>query len=77
MEVGDGATQLLAREGYDPAFGARPVKRALRKFIEDPLSLKLIAGDFKGAGGIRVLSDGDSGLRFERIERATNESSGA
>ena len=76
LEVEEDATQLLAREGYDPAFGARPVKRALRKYVEDPLSLKLIAGDFKGAAGIRVLGDGATSLRFERIETVSDEAQG-
>ena len=76
LEVSDEATALLAREGYDPAFGARPVKRALRKYVEDPLSLKLIAGDFKGAAGIRVIRQEDAVLSFERIERTGNATSG-
>jgi ATP-dependent Clp protease ATP-binding subunit ClpB len=71
LEVTEGATDLLAVEGYDPAFGARPVKRALRKYVEDPLSLKLIAGEFKGAKRIRVLREDESSLSFERIERTT------
>jgi ATP-dependent Clp protease ATP-binding subunit ClpB len=69
LKVSPSAVELLAQEGYDPAFGARPVKRALRKLIEDPLSIKLISGDFKGAAGIRVQrKKGATKLEFQRIE---------
>ncbi len=54
FEVTDAAVERLAELGYDPAFGARPVKRALRQHVEDDLAIKLIAGDFKGARGVRV-----------------------
>jgi len=50
----DAALHVLATEGYTPAFGARPVKRAIRQLVEDPLSYKMIAGDFAGASGIAV-----------------------
>ena len=76
LAVDDEARELLAREGYDPAFGARPVKRALRKYVEDPLSLMLISGYFKGAAGIHVRSAGKSELRFERIESDVASSEG-
>ncbi len=54
LEVTDAATDVLADAGYDPAFGARPVKRALRQLVEDPLSLQLIAGAYRDAHGVRV-----------------------
>ena len=47
----------LAKEGYDPAFGARPLRRALQKHVESPLSMKLLAGEFPG--GATVLVDVD------------------
>ena len=40
--------------GYDKAFGARPLKRALQKFVESPLSMKLLKGDFSEGGSILV-----------------------
>ena len=46
VELTDQATLWLANEGYDPAFGARPLKRALQKFVESPLSISLLSGDF-------------------------------
>ena len=48
------ARTWLANEGYDRAFGARPLKRALQKFVESPLSVKLLKGDFEKGGEILV-----------------------
>ncbi|TNF37118.1 MAG: AAA family ATPase, partial [Deltaproteobacteria bacterium] len=50
----DAALDVIAAEGFDPAFGARPVKRSIRQLVEDPLSYRIIAGDFRGASGIAV-----------------------
>ncbi len=47
IEISDSAKEYLAREGYDPAFGARPLKRALQRLIIDPLAMKLLEGKFK------------------------------
>ena len=48
------ARTWLAQEGYDKAFGARPLKRALQKFVESPLSMQLLQGDFKDGGSILI-----------------------
>ena len=47
IEISDAAKEALAREGYDPAFGARPLKRALQRLIVDPLAIRLLEGQFK------------------------------
>ena len=47
IEISNAAKEHLAREGYDPAFGARPLKRALQKLIIDPLAVRLLEGKFK------------------------------
>jgi ATP-dependent Clp protease ATP-binding subunit ClpB len=47
IEISEPAKDFLAREGYDPAFGARPLKRALQKEIIDPLAMRLLEGKFK------------------------------
>jgi ATP-dependent Clp protease ATP-binding subunit ClpC len=61
------ARRWLARQGYDPAFGARPLKRALQKYVESPLSVQLLRGDFPE--GSHVLVDvGEDGLVFERAD---------
>jgi ATP-dependent Clp protease ATP-binding subunit ClpB len=41
----DSARELLAREGYDPSFGARPLKRAIQTLIQNPLAMKLLRGE--------------------------------
>jgi ATP-dependent Clp protease ATP-binding subunit ClpB len=45
LELTDAARDLLFAEGYDPAFGARPLKRAIQKLIQDPLALKILDGE--------------------------------
>src|SRR5688500_12731811 len=47
VEISDQAKEFLAREGYDPAFGARPLKRTLQKEIIDTLAIRLLEGKFK------------------------------
>lgn len=59
VELSDAAVLWLAEEGYDPAFGARPLKRALQKHVESPLSISLLSGEF--VTGDTVLVDIDDG----------------
>jgi ATP-dependent Clp protease ATP-binding subunit ClpB len=47
IDISDAAKERIAREGYDPAFGARPLKRALQRLIIDPLAMKLLEGKFQ------------------------------
>jgi ATP-dependent Clp protease ATP-binding subunit ClpB len=47
IDISDGAKEILAKEGFDPAFGARPLKRALQRLIIDPLAIRLLEGQFK------------------------------
>ncbi|HEY4717914.1 MAG TPA: AAA family ATPase [Anaerolineales bacterium] len=54
VELSPKAREWLAEQGYDSAFGARPLKRALQKFVESPLSKQLLAGDFKPGAHIIV-----------------------
>jgi ATP-dependent Clp protease ATP-binding subunit ClpB len=54
IEISDAAKEHLAREGYDPAFGARPLKRALQREIMDKLAMKLLEGKFKTGDTIFV-----------------------
>jgi len=79
FEVTEAAVELLAREGYDPAFGARPVRRAIRQLIEDPLAYELIAGTFEGASGISVdITGADIGqpLGFTPVVAKTPDAEG-
>ncbi|MEK7781728.1 MAG: AAA family ATPase, partial [Verrucomicrobiota bacterium] len=60
LDVDAAAKKLLASEGYDPQFGARPLKRAIQEHLLDPLATKLLAGEFKPGEKIKVTADGDS-----------------
>ncbi|HEY9713116.1 MAG TPA: AAA family ATPase, partial [Chroococcales cyanobacterium] len=61
----EAAKEWLARTGYDPVYGARPLKRLIQKDIENPLALKLLQGDFADGDRITVDSEGE-GLQFKR-----------
>jgi len=65
LDVDAGAKKLLAREGYDPQFGARPLKRAVQERILNPLSLRLLEGEFKPGDKIKVTVKDDE-LVFQR-----------
>jgi ATP-dependent Clp protease ATP-binding subunit ClpB len=56
LDVDAAARKLLASEGYDPQFGARPLKRAIQEHLLDPLATKLLAGEFKPGEKIKVSS---------------------
>jgi ATP-dependent Clp protease ATP-binding subunit ClpC len=71
VEISDSARTWLAKEGYDPAFGARPLQRALQKYIESPLSVKILRGDFEDGDTIIVDFLEDEGLVFRRPEQGT------
>jgi ATP-dependent Clp protease ATP-binding subunit ClpB len=65
LEVSDTAKALLAREGYDPTFGARPLKRTIQRLVQDPLALKLLEGEFVEGDMVRVDAENDQ-LVFRR-----------
>jgi ATP-dependent Clp protease ATP-binding subunit ClpB len=54
LEVTDAAKELLAEEGWDPAYGARPLKRAIQRLVENPLALELLEGRFAEGDTVRV-----------------------
>jgi len=59
LDVDASAKKLLASEGYDPQFGARPLKRAIQEHVLDPLATKLLAGEFKPGEKIKVSAKGE------------------
>jgi ATP-dependent Clp protease ATP-binding subunit ClpB len=65
LDVDAAAKKLLAKEGYDPQFGARPLKRAIQERILNPLSMRLLEGDFKPGDRIKVTAKNDL-LVFQR-----------
>ncbi|MCC7446167.1 MAG: AAA family ATPase [Anaerolineae bacterium] len=73
VELTDNARAWLARQGYDPAFGARPLRRALQRFVESPLSVQLLKGAFHRGDVVLVDASDETGLSFTRQEGATFE----
>ncbi|MHB8643549.1 MAG: ATP-dependent chaperone ClpB [Gaiellaceae bacterium] len=67
LELTDAAKDTIAEAGWDPAYGARPLKRALQRLVENPLALHLLEGDFGEGDTIRVDAE-DGGLVFARAE---------
>ncbi|MEZ6242445.1 MAG: AAA family ATPase [Phycisphaerales bacterium] len=65
FEISDEAKAQLASEGYDPAYGARPLKRVIQQRIENPLASRILAGEFGPGDTIRV-EYGGGGFRFEK-----------
>ena len=69
IEMSDSAREWLSQEGFDPVYGARPLRRAVQRYVENPLSTKILAGEFGNGDVIRV--DASSGaLTFARVEAA-------
>ena len=66
VELTENARKWLAKTGYDPAFGARPLRRALQKFVESPLSVKLLAGEIESGAAVSVdVNKEEDGLDFK------------
>ena len=74
LEVTPAARELIADEGYDPAFGARPLKRAIQRLVQDPLALQILEGRF-GEGDTVIVDreDGAPTLVFRRAEAAAGQ----
>ena len=66
LEVSEAAREYLADVGYDPDFGARPLKRAIQRQLQDPLALAILSGEFQEGQLIRVDRAGD-GLSFTPV----------
>jgi len=66
VELSGPARKWLAKTGYDPAFGARPLQRALQKYVESPLSVKLLGGEIPNGSTVLVEAKSDeSGVDFK------------
>jgi ATP-dependent Clp protease ATP-binding subunit ClpC len=66
LELSTEARDLLIEKGYNPDFGARPLRRAIEQYIEDHLSESILKGDFKGLDLVKIVRDGDK-LKFEAL----------
>jgi ATP-dependent Clp protease ATP-binding subunit ClpB len=69
LEMTPEAKEWLARAGFDPVYGARPLKRAIQTYLQNPLALRLLEGQFKEGDRIQV-SLADDALAFERSGKA-------
>ena len=70
VELTEGARHYVVTEGYDPMYGARPLKRTIQRRILDPLAMRVLEGEFRE--GDRVTVDvGDNGLVFEKKQAVT------
>jgi len=70
LELTDAAKELLFTQGYDPNFGARPLKRAIQKLVQDPLALKILDGEVLHGDHVIVDADKTAGkMKFEVSQR--------
>jgi ATP-dependent Clp protease ATP-binding subunit ClpB len=69
LTVTDAARALLGRQGYDPTFGARPLKRTIQRLVQDPLSLKLLQREFADGDALTADAEGDA-IVFRRMAPA-------
>ncbi|MBL8980945.1 MAG: ATP-dependent chaperone ClpB, partial [Gemmatimonadetes bacterium] len=67
LELSDEARTILVEEGYDPAFGARPLKRTIQRLVQNPLALAILEGKFNEGDTIRATAGPDASLVFERV----------
>jgi ATP-dependent Clp protease ATP-binding subunit ClpC len=77
LEVTAGAKALIVREGTDPAYGARPLKRTIQRLVENPLARALVSGEFSPGDRITCDADPTSGTIVFSTERSTVVTDGA
>jgi len=65
LEISDAALERIAASGFDPVYGARPLKRAIQQTIENPLAQKLLNGDYI-PGSVIVIDANDDSLVFTK-----------
>jgi ATP-dependent Clp protease ATP-binding subunit ClpB len=73
LELSDAAKDLLFTRGYDPNFGARPLKRAIQKLIQDPLALKILDGEILHGDHVIVDADKKAGKMVFEVSRRVGE----
>jgi ATP-dependent Clp protease ATP-binding subunit ClpB len=67
LELDDTAKELLVNEGYDPVFGARPLKRAIQSLIQNPLAVKLLNGEIGSGQTVRVTAENGE-IKFSAVD---------
>jgi len=76
LEITDRAKALIAEQGYDPVYGARPLKRTIQRLIQNPLAVRILEGEFKEGDRVKIDSDGET-LLFDRAESTLENESAA
>jgi ATP-dependent Clp protease ATP-binding subunit ClpB len=66
LELSDAAKEAVAEEGYDPVYGARPLKRAIQTMISDPLARKVLSGEYAEGDVVRVDVGHEGQLLFKK-----------
>ena len=72
LEITDRAIDQIAQLGYDPAYGARPLKRVIQQQLQNPLANELLKGQFPEGSGVKIDADGDQ-FTFQRVAPAGSE----
>jgi len=70
VEMTDAAKAFVVSEGYDPMYGARPLKRTIQRRVLDPLAMRVLQGDF-GEGDHITVDVGENGLKLEKTQSVT------
>src|SRR4029077_1267027 len=74
LEITAAAKQLIVADGYDPVYGARPLKRAIQRLLQNPLALAVLEGQYSDGDRVRVGRSKDgSRLTFERVPGGVTE----
>ncbi|MGH7873022.1 MAG: AAA family ATPase, partial [Candidatus Binatia bacterium] len=74
LEITDAAKALIAEKGYDPVYGARPLKRTIQRLIQDPLAVRILGGEFNEGDRVKIDVDGDE-LSFTQGTAASMDES--
>ncbi|ACL63771.1 ATP-dependent chaperone ClpB [Anaeromyxobacter dehalogenans 2CP-1] len=69
LELTEAAREAIADAGYDPVYGARPLKRAIQRMVQDPLATRLLQGEFKAGDHVVVDEGKDGNIAFRKGER--------
>ncbi|MHC4125470.1 MAG: ATP-dependent Clp protease ATP-binding subunit [Planctomycetota bacterium] len=69
LQLTDSAKEFLIDKGYNPEFGARPLRRAIEHYMEDPLSESLLRGEFKGKNFIKIDVQDEDNLKFDGVKQ--------
>ena len=76
INISDAAKSWLVKVGYDPAYGARPLRRAIEQYVESPLANRLLKGEFK-EGDTILVDSGPDGLSFNTPENSSRQENAA